>query len=712
MTGAVVTDVLPEGLKYKSFTVKDSDGSVYSDGNLNVNGNSVQYTFGSAEKKEYDITIISEVDQTKLHTGVNTFKNTATVTPKGESGTESNPSSVTYTVNPGTGKNTKILVSSGVPDAKSVYTAQWESTMDISSFHMNTMENFDFTDWLPQIWDSYNNNQPLSQTFSEDSITVKSNGNVLTKGKDYTVELKKIDSNSTNYDKLYINFLTLDKLSASVTIDYSSTVDCSVFSNVTDAVKREIKNTSHFAYKFKNIDAMNSGDKSASWNYEKAAAAFKKTIDSLTWDSKNNCFSGSCSIIANGTDKYSKGTEDLKDKKLVITDTMGEGMSYVANSAKVYMISPNNYLQTYNGKQIEPEKAGQTLTWDFGKNPTNDTDGHIKIYITYDVTVSSGVFKNEPYEYAASNAAKLTADGKDIASGSDIKKISLTPLTKTADHEQSSQYIKYTIDVNKEKYDYNSAGETIELKDTIPETCTLDTSSIKIYQYNTADETWKELSGKYVRYDSTTASLIFTVPDKEYLRIEYQVQLNGTVNEWVTVSNKVEMQGKTDVSSTASGKYQVCSSSGGITGSEGSISLNKTDPELNPLQSAVFDLYRITMTQKADETWGKSESKIDTQTTDAKGILTFQKDTEAGANSALQYDTLYCYEENSAPQGYKKDTEKHYFIIKSQNGAYETVMAQAEKCNIKDINTVSDTETILVTNKKMGELTLKKFFAG
>jgi hypothetical protein len=717
LDGAKVTDSLPAGLKLDHVEVYDPNnnwaklennevGSYSVDSYIAGNSQKFEYDFNDhAGKKNYVIKIYTKVADTSKK---ETFTNSATViTVNGMTATGTS-NKVDYTFNPGNGKNSKKMVSSSpISAGSSTYKTSWISTMDMSSFDTSKLTEFYFEDWIEQHWygDSNNNWKVVKQDFVENSVVVKS-GDTIIPATDYTVSIYQDNNNSTGKDRMRIEF-NKPYPTGTITISYDTTTDCSVYDEKVQAVSEQFKNYCKFDYTY-NGSWMGTGSKYAEWNYTRGAQTFDKQITDYSWDPDSQSFILNCSVLANASSKDDTGTEDLTDQDLKIVDLLGDNLTYVPGSATISLKSKAED-KSINGNEADPgiSTDQKTLTWDFGKNKISG--GNIRIYITYKVAMPITAFGGTISTLTADNTAIFTAD--DVQKGTDTatKDISIKPLTKTGSQEAYSQYVKYSIDVNKDAIDLLPDKSSIVLNDTLPDNCTLDTESYQIFSYNTDGTTTSLTSDEYtVSYDSNTRLLQFTVPDARHLKIEYQVKPNGTVGNWVTLINKITLVGKADISSTDNKGYYINKASGGIQGKAGSISLHKTNTAGTALAGAEFKLYR-------DDVSGSEVSSQEAadETTNGNGNLIFDTDSTTANNAQLQYDVLYHYKETKAPDGYEADGTNHYFIIKDQVNAYGNTVNNAAKFGITGISALTDTQVVDVTNSLLpGSLKITKAMSG
>lgn len=128
------------------------------------------------------------------------------------------------------------------------------------------------------------------------------------------------------------------------------------------------------------------------------------------------------------------------------------------------------------------------------------------------------------------NSASAESGSKTFNSGSGTVTIKNNVLQKTGDQVSNSNRIKYTILVNESAVNLKSDSDFLELVDVMDVKCTLVTDSVNVSQYDGTG--WSLLgSDKYtagaetIRDENGAACTKMTlrVPDKEYLKVEYEV---------------------------------------------------------------------------------------------------------------------------------------------------------------------------------------------
>lgn len=228
-------------------------------------------------------------------------------------------------------------------------------------------------------------------------------------------------------------------------------------------------------------------------------------------------------------------------------------------------------------------------------------------------------------------------------------------LKKTGQVIDKRNRVKYTVEFNKLRaklFPDNVSNTKVELRDVIDSQVTLDLDSINIVAG----------TGVSTTYDPSTRLLTIFVPDETYAKIEYEVQASGEEGTPIKLSNKIEVSGRGDISSTAPNEFTIKRQSATVTGKNGTYRIIKrsaysaSDGKQPSLQGAVFELWRCDFSGNGNE---YTETKIgDKYETDKTGEIIFRR-----TEQDLQKNTLYYYIEISAPTNYILDTQKHYFIL-------------------------------------------------
>ena len=369
---------------------------------------------------------------------------------------------------------------------------------------------------------------------------------------------------------------------------------------------------------------------------------------------------------ANGEFEYF-GAGKLGGKPLNIVDSLPDGMSYVANSAK-YTLVQNPYDKhtgLHRGSEAETVVDSQPLVTDSVKSdgntvtfsiPTTKLEsyaGYVKL--TYQTAVKRGELDTSTNEVWFTNSARAESGSKKFDSGSGAVTIKNNVIEKTGEQVDNSNRIKYTIFVNESAVDLKSGAGVLELVDTMDAKCTLVPSTLKVYERVNND--WSELADKdysskmeQVNNESGSCTrLTLNVPDEKYLKVEYEVIPSGNPGNKVPLSNTAMLTGVKDGSATDDQTWEIKKASASAGGNGYGITMTKYDAQQvgATLERAEFTLYSVNMDQVATVGIENARTKFEAVPTDANGKISFGAEGKAMVNCVL-----YQLVETKAPDGY------------------------------------------------------------
>ena len=376
---------------------------------------------------------------------------------------------------------------------------------------------------------------------------------------------------------------------------------------------------------------------------------------------------------ANGEFEY-YGAGKLGGKPLNIVDSLPDGMSYVANSAK-YTLVQNPYDKhtgLHRGGEAKEVVTGRTLAADnVSRNgntvtfsiPTTELEsyaGYAKL--TYKTAVKRGELDTSTNEVKFTNKASAGSGVKKFDSGKGDVIIKNNVIKKSGEQVANSNRIKYTILVNESAVALKNGTDLLELIDTIDAKCALVPSTLKVYEQ--VNGAWSPLADKdysskmeQVKDESgSRTKLTLEVPDGKYLKVEYEVIPTGNPGEEVSLSNTAELVGVTEGSAIDEQKWKIQNASASAGGNGYSITMTKYDAQQvgATLEGAKFTLYSVDMGQVADDGNVENartpfdEAAIDVPT-DANGKISFGTSDKKMSNCVL-----YQLVETKAPVGYAK----------------------------------------------------------
>lgn len=374
--------------------------------------------------------------------------------------------------------------------------------------------------------------------------------------------------------------------------------------------------------------------------------------------------------------KGNKGSDDkfeyfgagkLNGVPLSIIDTLPDGMSYVAGSAK-YTLVQNPYGQhTGLGRGSESKtvvsdqqlaadnvnSVGNAVTFSIPTTALGDYAGYAKL--TYKTAVKRSELNTSTNEAKFTNSASAESGSKKFDSGSGTVTIKNNVIQKTSEQLGNSNRIKYTILVNESAVDLMATSDFLELVDTMDAKCTLVPSTLRVYEQG--DVVWKDLhkgeySSKMEQVEGaagTQTRLTLTVPDGKYLKVEYEVIPSGNPGDEVSLSNTAKLTGVTEGSATDEKTWTVKNASATAGGNGYGITMTKYDAQQvgATLEGAEFKLYSVDMDRAAPGAIENSREWFQTATTNANGKISFGTSKQAMKNCVL-----YQLVETRAPDGY------------------------------------------------------------
>lgn len=376
---------------------------------------------------------------------------------------------------------------------------------------------------------------------------------------------------------------------------------------------------------------------------------------------------------ANGEFEY-YGAGKLGGKPLNIVDSLPDGMSYVANSAKYTLVqSPyDKHTGLHRGGEAKEVVTGRTLAADnVSRNgntvtfsiPTTELEsyaGYAKL--TYKTAVKRGELDTSTNEVKFTNKASAGSGVKKFDSGKGDVIIKNNVIKKAGEQVANSNRIKYTILVNESAVALKNGTDFLELVDTMDAKCALVPSTLKVYEQ--VNGAWSPLADKdysskmeQVKDESgSRTKLTLEVPDGKYLKVEYEVIPTGNPGEEVSLSNTAELAGVTEGSAIDEQKWKIQNASASAGGNGYSITMTKYDAQQvgATLEGAKFTLYSVDMGQVADDGNVENartpfdEAAIDVPT-DANGKISFGTSEKKMSNCVL-----YQLVETKAPVGYAK----------------------------------------------------------
>lgn len=442
-----------------------------------------------------------------------------------------------------------------------------------------------------------------------------------------------------------------------------------------------------------------------------------KSSDGYTWDGKfdwsqvepgsteKGAWIATWTVCANRyktpADEF-YGAGKLDGQPITIKDTLpADGtMSFVPGSA-TYTLYANPYDERKEAERevanqsVEGNVSGNEVTFSIPTTALGKYAGYAKL--TYKTAIKRSVLNTSTNSTTLKNSASAESGSKTFGSGSGTVTIKNNVLQKTGDQVSNSNRIKYTILVNESAVNLKSGSDSLELVDVMDAKCTLVTDSVKVYQRNGTG--WSLLSSNQYRVGaeavpdqsgSTCTQMTLTVPDEEYLKVEYEIIPAGNTGEHVSLTNKASLKGVFGGDTGHTKDWEIQKLNGSAVGSGGGITVTKVDASdiTKKLPGAEFTLYEVDMDKAM-------QSGVDGAITEPPQKATTNSNGEAAFGSEgnkMKAYTLYCLKETTAPEGYTAISEPVWIMLKGQDEQqYKEALAKAER--LKQVCAVVKTPT-------------------
>ncbi|RGY33068.1 hypothetical protein DXA43_06365 [Collinsella sp. OF02-10] len=427
---------------------------------------------------------------------------------------------------------------------------------------------------------------------------------------------------------------------------------------------------------------------------------------------------------ANGEFEYF-GAGKLGGKPLNIVDTLPNGMSYVANSAKFTLVQNPYDQHTGLGRGGEAEEVvksqtlaagnvssrGNTVTFSIPTTELGDYAGYAKL--TYQTAVKRSELDVSKNKVKFTNSASAESGDKKFDTGSGTVTIKNNVIKKTGEQVGNSNRIKYTILVNESGVALKNGTDFLELVDTMDAKCTLVPSTLKVYER--VNGAWsplvdKDHSSKMEQVKDESGSrtkLTLEVPDEKYLKVEYEVIPTGNPGEEVSLSNTAKLTGVTEGTAIDEQIWTIQNASASAGGNGYGITMTKYDAQQvgATLKGAEFTLYSVNMDQVATAGIENARTEFETATTDDNGRISFGEEKKAMTNCEL-----YQLVESKAPVGYAK-AESTWIMLRgsASNEDYQTALTEA-KAIVRGAEIIGDDkkdEIWVYDNRLRGSATIR-----
>ena len=680
MSGYKFTDTLDAGQKFKAgtqYAVTDAAGKTVATGDVDPSSSKLSFTLpANLGKQELTVTYVTEMADPASSKSVS---NTATVTPSNGPGVGGG-ATATYQPSDSRIYISKELVQEGT--AENSGKASWTSTVYFSAMESDTdPSKVVFSDHIEK--DTWRQIK-----FSDVVLKVASTGQTLTAGTDYEI------TNDGQWTDLQITFknseLTRSLIGAGdVVVSYST--DCGTGAGT-------YTNTSSVA-----IDNVKKGEAKASYEVKaEAKAPFSKKSSGNAWwkadyewaDGTKGAWIADWTIHANcdePNDWTHNAAGDLKGADVVIKDTLGEGMEYVAGSSRYWLRGATGFESAGDWPTLtaEPATDGNVATFTIPTSGVANDEGSWNGYVElkYQTAIKpSAVEPGQTKEF--SNTAEGSAGEKSFPATTATTSVANKVLDKQTQRASDGSHVTYTISVNPNAQTIGDA-DSLTLTDTMSATASFTKGTLSVKDANgneVTDGVSYALKNKANEDGSTSTVLTITVPNSKALKITYDVAPQGAVGDEVEISNSVVIEGYASSAVNHSQKWVVNKSNAGTDAVSYGITISKAndDGEI-ALEGAEFELYQVDL--NASEPGNLVKSRVETagdnpKSTDASGLVSFgDKDNPLAAN------TLYCFVETKAPAGYKiSNTEPTYVMFSGTTAQdkkdYAAALAKAQALGI------------------------------
>lgn len=709
MSGYKFTDKLDNKQTYTgSYTVykgtSESDGTRIDGGVLDSSKDTFSYTFRNDLEDRYATYCIVYHTQMTDVNSYDTVHNNATIERDGfVSGSDDGEFTPQLTVSP----ITKRLVSD--EGAATTGRATWETRVALKAI-VNAVNPSTVT-----VKDTFQSAWSQNLGVDVDSITIKIGETVLVRGQNADWNLTAnwpVGGTKRNFNlDIYVN----DRVKAALEnedyafITYTTTSEAlsGWYSNFASVNVNGTQYYTSLAQYVLNQEATPSVDKPSA----EASCVWNEKFD---WKDVDGTDEKGAWIVdwtvyvnrqGNKAGEY-YGAGKLYGKPLNIVDTLPDGMSYVANSAKYTLVQNPYDLHAGFGHGSEETTVadGMTLAAEYVKNGGNTVAfsipttalgnyaGYAKL--TYQTAVKRSELDTSKNEVKFTNSASAESGDKKFESGSGAVTIKNNVITKTGNQVENSNRIKYTILVNESAVALKSGTDFLELVDTMDAKCTLVPSTLKVYER--VDDGWSALAeknylSKMEQISDGTGSrtkLTLSVPDEKYLKVEYEVIPDGAAGDEVPLSNTAELTGVKDGSATDDKSWIIQSAAASAGGNGYSITMTKYDAQQvgATLEGAEFTLYSVDTDQaKTPEDVESARTLFGTAATDASGKISFGTESNRMSNCKL-----YQLVESKAPEGYTV-TGPTWIMLKGEatDVEYQSAVNKA-KAVVKNAEIISD----------------------
>ena len=727
MSGYVFTDTLDKKQTYTgSYTVYkgDSGSEVIATGLLDSTRSSFTYTFPSDLADRYATYRI--VYHTKMNdtSSYDTVRNSAVIKREGSvSGTDDG----TFTPQLVGTPITKRLVSSD--EAATTGRATWETRVALKAI-VNAVNPDRVT-----VKDTFQSAWSQNLGVDEGSITIKIGETVLTRDADWRLTGNwPVGGKKRNFN---LDIIVNDRVKAALENEDYAVI---TYTTTSDALPGWYSNFASVSAPGLNLQRQYTDLVMYVVNQETTPAVEKPEAETkVSWDdgfdwsvvdgsSEKGAWVVDWTVYANrqksaAGDYYGAGK--LGSAPLNIIDTLPNGMSYVAGSARYTLVQNPYDLHTGLGGGSEAKTVvsdrqlaasgvsndNNTVTFSIPTAELGSYAGYAKL--TYKTAAKRSELNTSTNEAKFTNSASAESGDKKFDSGSGTVTVKNNVIQKTSEQLGNSNRIKYTILVNESAVDLMAGSDILELVDTMDAKCTLVPSTLKVYEQGNV--VWKDLakddySSKMEQVESADgpcARLTLKVPDGKYLKVEYEVIPDGNPGDEVSLSNTAKLTGVTEGSATDKKIWTVKDAAASAGGNGYGITMTKYDAQQvgATLEGAEFKLYRVDMDRAATDAIENSRELFQTATTNANGKISF-----GTSEKAMSSCELYQLVETKAPDGYAK-ADPTWIMLKGSvsDEDYQAALTKAKTIvgGAKIIDDTKKNEIWVYDNRMTGTAVIK-----
>ncbi|MGM9905546.1 SpaA isopeptide-forming pilin-related protein [Lactobacillus sp.] len=356
--------------------------------------------------------------------------------------------------------------------------------------------------------------------------------------------------------------------------------------------------------------------------------------------------------------------------KLVVTDTLPQGLTYVEDSLKAAFYSNDWYTWTKqdNGYDLEKDQKPQIAAEKLADGRTKltitlpagyDSSSEQKIRLTYQASYTDDRtwqdMKNTSKTYVNTAGFKGDEDSQKTTIKRDVPVLAKTGSQVKDASGSLTNEVAYQVNINPAADDLNPNGDTVILTDqlSMPDgmQAYLKLKETKLYQYDPTakDHLGKELDPSLysLNYDPDKQQLKLELPDKQACVLVYHYSFDSGDNIDPTVSNSASLAGH--YSANTSSKLTNSDSSASIAAKKVTVYKVDADNNAKTLPGAQFSLE-----EQDNGSWKKVSSNL---TTDKEGKVVV---------ADLDNNAVYRIKETKAPEGY--GLNQNYYYLSWMNG--------------------------------------------